>query len=306
MSTKNLKSIREGFGEGLVQAGIENENVVVLSADLRDSTKSDMFAEKFPERFIEVGVAEQNLASVASGMAAMGKIPFATSYAVFSPGRNWEQIRTTITYNDANVKIIGSHGGVVTGADGGSHQALEDIALARVLPRMTVFSPADYEEAKQMTLEAVKIKGPVYIRLARISVPELDKEELSKEGDIVIIATGHLVHQAITASQELRKEGINTKVINLSRIKPLDEKMILSLAKESKGIITVEDHQLAGGMGSAIAEFLSENYPTKIKFIAVRDQYGQSGTPEELLKYYKLDAKAIKNVVYELNTEIKN
>ncbi|MFH1402021.1 MAG: transketolase C-terminal domain-containing protein [Patescibacteria group bacterium] len=311
MSSENkLKSTRDGFGEGLLQAGTDNENVVALSADLTDSTRANLFAEKFPERFFQVGVAEQNLASVASGMATMGKIPFITSFAIFSPGRNWEQIRTNIAYNNTNVKIIGSHAGVVTGADGGSHQMLEDIALMRVLPRMTVFSPADFEEAKQMTLEAVKIKGPVYIRLARLPVLDLKRAELFSPagennsapiaGKIGIIATGHLVHQAIQASRELAEEEIMTTVLNLSVIKPLDEKIILEFAKNLKALVTVEDHQLAGGMGSAVAELLAQNYPLRIEFVAVKDKFGQSGMPEELMRYYELDAQAIKKAVRKL------
>jgi len=317
MTKKELKSTRDGFGEGLVEAGIENENVVALTADLTESTRANLFAEKFPKRFIQVGVAEQNLASVASGMSAMGKIPFITSFAIFSPGRNWEQIRTTIAYNNTNVKIASSHAGVVTGPDGGSHQMLEDIALMRVIPRMTVFSPADFKEAKQMTLEAMKIKGPVYLRLSRMATAGLNQEMLDvgvapphkshggatpTDGNfpVGIIATGHLVHQALQASQELEKEGIKTTVLNLSVLKPLDEKLVLEFVKESKAIVTVEDHQLAGGMGSAIAEFLSQNHPIKIKFIAVRDQFGQSGTSEQLLRHYELDTNAIKKAVYEL------
>ena len=304
---KELKSTRDGFGEGLLEAGIENENVVALSADLTESTKTNLFAEKFPERFIQVGVAEQNLASVASGMAAMGKIPFMTSFAIFSPGRNWEQIRTTIAYNNTNVKIVGSHAGVVTGPDGGSHQMLEDIALMRVIPRMTVFSPADFEEAKQMTLEATKIDGPVYLRLARMKTSELDKSKFFSPGgsdphesfQAGIIATGHLVEQALEASKELEEEGVTTKILNLSVIKPLNKNLILEFAKKSEVLITVEDHQLAGGMGSAVAELLIENYPKKIQFVAVRDQFGQSGTPQELLKHYELDAKAIKKAYYK-------
>jgi len=304
---KELKSTRDGFGEGLLEAGIENENVVALSADLTESTKTNLFAEKFPERFIQVGVAEQNLASVASGMAAMGKIPFMTSFAIFSPGRNWEQIRTTIAYNNTNVKIVGSHAGVVTGPDGGSHQMLEDIALMRVIPRMTIFSPADFEEAKQMTLEAAKIDGPVYLRLARIKTSELDKSKFFSSGgsdphesfQAGIIATGHLVEQALEASQELEEGGITTKILNLSVIKPLNKNLILEFAKKSEVLITVEDHQLAGGMGSAVAELLAENYPKKIQFVAVRDQFGQSGTPQELLRHYGLDAKAIKGAYYK-------
>ncbi|MCK4386530.1 MAG: transketolase family protein [Candidatus Pacebacteria bacterium] len=311
-SGKKLKSTRDGFGEGLLQAGMENENVVALSADLTESTRTNFFAEKFPERFFQVGVAEQNLASVAAGMAALGKIPFITSFAIFSPGRNWEQIRTTIAYNNSNVKIIGSHAGVVTGADGGSHQMLEDIALMRALPRITVFSPADFEEAKRQTLEAAKIKGPVYIRLSRIPIPNLNldivcpskslRHTIISKCQVGIIATGHLVQQAIQASQELEKEGVMTKILNLSVIKPLDEKTILDFAQNSKALVTAEDHQLAGGMGSAVAEFLAQNCPVRIEFVAVKDQFGQSGTPEELLRHYELDAEAIKKAVYKLKS----
>ncbi len=302
---KELRSTRDGFGEGLLEAGIENEKVVALSADLTESTRTNLFADKFPERFVQVGVAEQNLASVASGMAAMGKIPFMTSFAIFSPGRNWEQIRTTIAYNNSNVKIASSHAGVVTGPDGGSHQMLEDIALMRVIPRMTVFSPADFEEAKRMTLEAMKIDGPVYLRLSRLPVPDLNLEEddSSEEVDFGIIATGHLVSQAQQAFLELEKEDIKTAVLNLSVIKPLDEKKVLDFAKRSKVLITVEDHQLAGGMGSAVAEFLSQHHPIQIEFVAVKNQFGQSGTPKELLKHYQLDCAAIKNAVYKLNNK---
>jgi len=313
MVKQELKSTRDGFGEGLLEAGIQNENVTALSADLTESTCTNLFADKFPKRFIQVGVAEQNLASVASGMAAMGKIPFMTSFAIFSPGRNWGQIRTTIAYNGTNVKIVGSHAGVVTGPDGGSHQMLEDIALMRVIPRMTVFSPADFEEAKQMTLEATKINGPVYLRLSRLPVPDLALQALSEgrlsprrakssqdQIEAGIIATGHLVYQAQQASLELEKEGVKTEILNLSVIIPLDEKIIIDFAKRSKVLVTVEDHQLAGGMGSAVAEFLTQNYPIKIGFVAVKDQFGQSGKPEELLRHYDLDAKAIKETVYKI------
>ena len=308
MTKKILKSTRDGFGEALLELGDENENVVVLSADLTESTRADKFAEKYPERFVQCGVAEQNMASVASGMSAMEKIPFITSFAIFSPGRNWEQIRTTIAYNNSNVKIIGSHAGVVTGADGGSHQALEDIALMRAIPRITIFSPADFEEAKKLTKKAVQIEGPVYIRLSRMATEEIDFESISQEESmssgevgIAIMATGHLVAQAVKASQELEKEGISTRVVNIFQIKPLEEERILAIAKKTKGIVTVEDHQQAGGMGSAIAELLAQKLPTKIKFIAVKDQFGQSGKSEELMKHYGLDSNAIKKAVYDLS-----
>lgn len=301
------KSTREGFGEGLLKAGTDNENVVVLCADLTSSTKVDMFAERFPERFIQVGIAEQNMASVASGMASMGKIPFISSYAMFSPGRNWEQIRTTICYNNQPVKIIGSHAGLSVGPDGGSHQALEDIALTRVIPNMTVISPADAIEAKKVAIACAKTKEPTYIRLPRNNTPIITTEETPFEigkaqvvftpeiglARVGIIATGPMLYKAMLAAKELEKKNIKAKVLNLSTIKPLDENAVIALAKETKAIITCEDHQVAGGMGSVIAECLSENYPTKIEFIGVKDQFGQSGTPEELARYYEIDTANI-------------
>ncbi len=310
------KSTRLGFGEGLVKAGIENEKIVGLCADLSVSTRMNLFADKFPNRYIEVGVAEQNLASVASGMAAMGKIPFMSSFSIFSPGRNWEQIRTTICYNNQPVKIASTHAGLTVGADGGSHQALEDIAITRVLPNMVVISPCDAIEAEKATIEISKTKNPTYLRLARNKTPIITTNEtpfsigkaqilfrpesgLAKVG---IIATGPIVYNALMAAKILEKEkNIKVKVMNLATIKPLDEEAIVLLAKETKAIITIEDHQIRGGMGSAIAECLSENYPTTIKFLGVKDRFGQSGTAEELLKYYELDVphiiKAVENII---------
>ncbi len=299
--------IRQGFGEGLVIAGKKSVNVVALCADLTESTKMNLFAEKFPERFIEIGVAEQNLVTVASGMAAMGKIPFVSSYAMFSPGRNWEQIRTTITYNDQPVKIVGSHAGISVGPDGGTHQAIEDIALMRVLPNMVVISPCDAIEAKKATIEAASSKFPTYIRLAREKTPIMTTEEtpfmIGKAqmfyvpdgvAHVGIIATGALVYKAIQAAKEMeKKKGIRTKVINLATIKPLDRNAIISLAKETRAIVTVEEHQIAGGMGSAVAELLAKELPTPIEFVGVDDKYGQSGTPEELLKFYGMDKDSI-------------
>lgn len=301
------KSTRQGFGEGLLKAGAENEKIVALCADLTESTKTNLFAEKFPERFIEVGVAEQNLASVASGMASMGKIPFVTSYAMFNPGRNWEQIRTTICYNNQPVKIIGSHAGISVGPDGGSHQALEDIALTRVLPNMTVISPCDAIEAKKATIACAKTKDPTYIRLARDNTPIITTEETPFEigkasiifspdiglAKVGIIATGPTLYQALMAAKKLEQKGVKIKVLNLSTIKPLDKESVISLAKETKVIVTCEDHQVIGGMGSAVSECLSENYPTPIEFIGIKDQFGQSGTPEELAKHYKIDTSNI-------------
>jgi transketolase len=314
ISTLEKVSTRLGFGQGLVQAGIENENIVGLCADLTESTKMNLFAEKFPLRFIQVGVAEQNLATVASGMAAMGKIPFMASYGIFSPGRNWEQIRTTICYNNQPVKIIGSHGGLSVGPDGGSHQILEDIALTRVIPNMVVISPCDTIEAKKATLACAKTKEPTYIRLARNDTPIMTTDEtpfeigkaqivftpLSGLAQVGIIATGPILYKALTVARELENKGIKVKVMNLSTIKPLDKEAIINLAKETKGIVTVEDHQIQAGMGSAVAECLAQNYITPIEFVGVNDKFGQSGKPEELEKHYQIDNIDIINKVEKI------
>ena len=301
------KATRSGFGEGLLQAGIDDEKVVGLCADLLESVKMNLFADKFPNRYIEVGIAEQNIVSIASGMAAMGKVPFVASYAIFNPGRNWEQIRTTICYNNQNVKIIGSHAGLSVGPDGGSHQMLEDIALTRVLPNMVVISPCDAIEAKKATMELAKTKNPTYLRCARNDTPIITTEETPFEigkaqiiwgpesglASVGIIATGPILYNALIAAKELGEQGIKIKVMNLSTIKPLDTEAIIALAKETKRIVTIEDHEVTGGMGGACAECLSEFYPTKIEFIGVKDQFGQSGNPEELAKYYKIDTDSI-------------
>jgi len=285
-----MKSIRDGFGEGLVLAGELNKNVVALCADVTESIRMDLFKDRFPERFIEMGIAEQNMAGVASGLAATGKIPVMGTYAVFSPGRNWEQIRTTICYNEQKVILIGSHAGLNVGPDGASHQALEDIALMRVLPNMTVICPADALEARKAILSAVEYPNSVYIRLTREKSPVFTTEETSWEigksqalwipkseneqfSGITIFACGYLVYKALEAAKELEQEGISITVINNSAIKPLDKKTVLEWAKKSKAIITLEEHQVAGGMGSAIAEFLSENYPLPIKFMGIKDEF---------------------------------
>lgn len=303
--------IRKGFGEGLVVAGELDERVVGLCADLTESTQMHLFKEKFSHRFVQIGVAEQNLASVASGMAAMGKIPFITSYAMFSPGRNWEQIRTTIAYNDVPVKIAGSHAGVSVGPDGGTHQAIEDIALTRVIPRMVVISPCDAVEAKKATIEAAKIDTPVYLRLAREKTPIITTEnspfEIGKaqvlfqpiagKPDVAIVATGALLYNALKAAKELEKEKIGVVVINLSTIKPFDEKTIIKHATEAGAVVTVEEHQIAGGMGSAVSECLAIHNPVPIEFIGVRDQFGQSGTPQELIEHYGMGESHIVSAV---------
>ncbi|HNW71636.1 MAG TPA: transketolase C-terminal domain-containing protein [Candidatus Paceibacterota bacterium] len=307
-------STRKGFGSGLIKVGEINKNVVGLCADLTESTQMNLFAERFPERFIEVGVAEQNLVTVASGMSAMGKIPFCASYAMFSPGRNWEQIRTTIAYNDRKVVIVGSHAGVSVGADGGSHQALEDIALMRVIPNMDVISPCDFIEAKKATIALSKTKEPAYLRLSREKTPVITTEETPFEigkseiywipdvglADVGIIATGSLLYQAIISAKELEAEGIKTKVMNLSSIKPIDKDAIIALAKETKRIVTVEEHQVAGGMGSAVSEILSQHYPVPIEFIGVQDKFGQSGTSKELIEHYGMDKDSIKQIVRKI------
>lgn len=305
--------IRQGFGEGLLEAGKKNNSVVALCADLTDSVKMSAFKEAFPERFFEVGITEQNMSGVASGMAAMGKIPFMASYAMFSPGRNWEQIRTTICYNDVNVKIVGAHAGVSVGPDGGTHQAIEDIALMRILPRMTVVVPCDAIEAKKATIAIAETNGAAYIRLGRektaVVTDETTPFEIGKAymifdsgvkesaKKIGIIACGTLVYQAMLAAQKLDEEGYEVAVLNLHTIKPLDGESVLLFAKRFGKLVTAEEHQVAGGMGSAVAEFLAEHFPVPIKFIGVHDQFGQSGTQEELFKHYELTADDILSAI---------
>lgn len=301
--------IRKGYGEGLLAAGELDERIVALSADLTESTQTLPFKNKFPERFVQIGVAEQNLASVASGMAAMGKIPFITSYAMFSPGRNWEQIRTTICYNDRPVKIAGSHAGISVGPDGGTHQAVEDIAITRVIPKMVVISPCDSIEAKKATMAAAKTDTPVYIRLAREKTPVITTLETSFEigkalvfhetekPEAVIIATGALVHKALVVAHDLGKEGIAVNVVNVHTIKPLDEQTIIEQAKIAGAVVTVEEHQIHGGMGSAVAECLAQHAPVPVEFVGVRDEFGQSGKPEELIEHYGMGVNAIHEAV---------
>ena len=303
-------STRVGFGEGFVIAADRDKNVVGLCADLNESTQMSVFAKKYPERFVQVGVAEQNLVTVASGMAAMGKIPFAASYAVFSPGRNWEQVRTTIALNNQPVKIVGSHAGVSVGPDGATHQALEDLALMRILPNMIVLSPCDAIEAKKATIEAAKIDKPVYIRLARDKTSIITTEETPFEigkaqilfsppmqAQAGIIATGPLVHKAILAAQKFAEKGISVKVMNISSVRPLDFEAIINFAKEAGAIVSVEDHQIVAGFGSSIAEVLVQNYPVPMELIGVHDKFGQSGTPDELLEYYGMGVSNIERAV---------
>lgn len=298
--------IRDGFGKGLVAAGEKNKQVVALCADLSESTRMLAFKEKFPERFVEIGVAEQNLATVASGMAAMGKYPFFSSYAMFSPGRNWEQIRTTICYNDRPAVIVGSHAGVSVGPDGGTHQAIEDIALTRVLPRMTVISPCDALQAQKATQALSAAPRIAYLRLAREKTPVITTEDTPFEigkgqimfrpdgiAHVALIATGALVAQALRAAKDLEKKGIKAVVANIHTIKPIDTDLLIQLAKETNAIVSIEEHQIAGGLGSAIAEVLAQHYPVAMEFIGIRDQFGQSGTPTELIEKYGMGQDSI-------------
>jgi transketolase len=292
--------IRAGFGRGLLEAGHRDKAIVALCADLTGSTKMDEFAKSYPERFVEVGIAEQNLVTVAAGMALAGKIPFVSSYAAFSPGRNWEQIRTTICLNQTNVKIVGSHAGVSVGPDGATHQMLEDIALMRVLPHMTVVAPCDAVEAEKATWALAHHEGPAYIRLAREKSPvittdktpfSLSKAQVLRRGkDITIVACGIMVYQALMAAEQLEKDGIEAEVINAAVIKPLDTITIAASARKTGAVLTAEEHQVAGGLGSAVAEALGDHYPVPLHRVGMLDHFGESGTPDELLEHFGLTA----------------
>jgi len=307
-ATPAMGATRDGFGRALMELGDTNPDVVVLCADLAESTRVLEFKNHFPARYVELGVAEQNLATVASGMANYGKIPFITSYATFSPGRNNEQIRTTISLNNVPVKIGGMHAGVSVGPDGATHQALEDMTLMRVQPNMTVISPCDAEEARKATLAAAEHPGPVYLRFAREKTPvmttletpfTLGKANLmwtSTAPKATIIATGPLLFNALKAAQELEKE-IEVEVLNIHTIKPLDGEAILASVKKTGAVVTVEEHQVAGGLGSAVAELLAAQHPAPIEFIGVHDAFGQSGAPLELIEYYGMGVSHIVEAV---------
>lgn len=295
--------IRAGFGRGLVKAGERDERVVALCADLTESTKMDGFAKAFPERFIEVGIAEQNLVTVAAGMALTGRIPFVSSYAAFSPGRNWEQIRTTVCLNETNVKIVGSHAGVSVGPDGATHQMLEDIALMRVLPGMRVVVPCDAVEADKATRALALAQGGAYLRLAREKTPvitteatpfALGKAQIFREGaDVTIVACGTMVYHSLMAAELLAKEGIQAEVINAAVVKPLDWQTIVQSARKTGAVVTAEEAQAAGGLGGAVAEVLLEHHPVPLVRVGVQDRFGQSGQPEELMEHYELTAPHI-------------
>lgn len=302
--------IRAGFGRGLVTAGQQNDQVVAACADLTDSTKMNLFATEFPDRFIEIGIGEQNLVTVGAGLAAMGKIPFVSSYAAFSPGRNWEQIRTTVCLNDRPVKIIGSHAGVSVGPDGATHQMLEDLALMRALPNMVVIAPADSVEAEKATLAMAEDARPNYMRLAREATPvfttphtpfEIGKAYVFVPGtDVTIIATGTMTYQALKAAAVLQKDGISAEVVHVPTIKPLDKATILASVEKTGAVVTAEEAQITGGLGGAIAELLSEELPTPMIRVGVRDHFGESGEPQQLLEHFGLTATHIAMAVHQL------
>jgi len=303
------EATRDGFGKALLELGQTNKNVVVLSADLTESVRANWFKEKYPGRFISHGVAEQDMISAAAGMALSGKIPFACTFGAFASGRAWDQVRVSVAYMNLNVNIIGSHGGISVGEDGATHQALEEIALMRIIPNMTVVVPADSEEAKLATIQAANLPGPVYIRLGRVKVPVLKRTSEFKIGkadimvdgkDATIIACGHLVSSAIEAADILKTKGINVRVINLHTPCPIDKAAIISAAEETGAILTVEEHTVYGGMGSAVAEVIVQEKPSPMKLMGIDGRFGVSGKPEELYKHFALQSKDIVREMEEL------
>ena len=307
LNSPDLKqeAIRKGFGRALLQAGKDNDKIVALCADLTGSTQINIFAEAFPERYVQVGIAEQNLVTVASGMAAQGFIPFTSSYAAFSPGRNWEQIRTTIALNDVHAIVCGMHAGISVGPDGATHQMLEDIAIMRAMPNMIVISACDVEEARKATHAAAKAGKPVYMRFGREKTPavttvdtpfEIGRANVLIKHDapkVALFATGPLVHATMLAAVELEKEGILASVVNVHTIKPLDREIVVREARLAGGVVTIEEHQTTGGLGGAIAEVLAREAPVPMEFIGVHDLFGQSGTPDELYAHYEMDTSHI-------------
>lgn len=296
--------VRDGYGQALVELGEKNPNVVVLTGDLSESTRSHWFAEKFPQRFIEVGVAEQNMMGIAAGLALSGKIPFVSSYATFNPGRNWDQLRVSVCYSGANVKVAGAHAGISVGPDGATHQALEDIAITRVLPGLTVIVPADAKECKKATIAAAQeIKGPVYIRFGREKTPvfttsqtpfKVGRAEVLREGsDVAIIGSGFVLYNALLAARELAKLEIECMVINNHTISPIDRKTIVAAAKKCGAIVTVEEHQINGGAGSAVMEVLAEEYPVPVERVGMPNSFGESGQPLELVEKYGMGKDSV-------------
>ena len=298
-----MKATRQSYGEALVELGKENERIVVLDADLANATKTIEFAKEFPQRFFDIGIAEADMIGTAAGMSLCGKIPYASTFAVFAAGRTYDQIRSSVCYPNLNVKICATHAGVTVGEDGATHQMLEDLSLMRVLPNMKVFCPSDDVQTKWIIKEISKIQGPCYVRLCRLATPEIYDEnqkfeigkmiQLGEGTDATIFATGVVVSEALKAQKVLKEKGIDVRVVDVHTIKPLDEEMILKCAKETKRLISIEDHSILGGMGSSISEVLTEKYPTRLERMGVNDKFGKSGKAEELLKYFGIDSEAI-------------
>lgn len=294
---------RASYGEALAELGSKNENVVVLDADLSGATKTSVFAKKFPDRFFDVGIAEQDLMGTATGMATFGKIPYVSTFAVFAAGRAYDQVRNTIAHTNSNVKICATHAGITVGEDGATHQMLEDIGMMKAIPNMTVICPSDDTQTKWIIKEISKIDGPVYVRLSRLATPVIYEEDnqfeigkgvqIGNGTDATIIATGVTVAEALKAQEILKGKGIDVRVVDMHTIKPIDKELIIKCAKETKRIITIEDHSTIGGLGSSVCDVLSENYPTKVEKMGINDKFGESGKAEELMRFYGIDAQAI-------------
>lgn len=309
MNKDEKKATRQSFGEELANIGEKNEKIVVLDADLSSATKTNIFAKKFPNRFFDMGIAEQNMIGTAAGLATCNKIPFVSTFAMFAAGRAYDQIRNSICYPKLNVKICATHAGITVGEDGATHQMLEDISLMRTIPNMTVMCTSDDAQTKWAIREISKFEGPVYLRLCRLATPKIyenEKFEIGKgiqlgEGtDATIIATGVVVSEAIEAMEKLKSKGINIRIVDMNTIKPIDKEIIIKSAKETKNIITIEDHNIIGGLGSAVCEVLAENYPKKVYKMGIKDEFGKSGKAEELLKYFKLDKDSITEFIEKI------
>lgn len=306
---------RDAYGEVLAELGAENEKIVALDADLSGSTKTAVFAKKFPNRFFNMGIAEANMVGTAAGLAAVGKIPFLSTFAIFAAGRGWEQIRQSVAYPKANVKIVATHGGVTVGEDGGSHQSVEDVAIMRAIPNMTVIVPADGEETKGAIRAAAAYKGPVYVRLGRNKVPnvfpaghtfEIGKGVVVVPGtDLTFVTTGLMTAQAVIAAEKLKAEGISARVLHLGTVKPLDKELLIQAAEETGAIVTAEEHSVVGGLGGAVAECLAENHPTPMKMVGIHDRFGLSGKSDELLKYFGLNSETLIEEAREILTRKK-
>ncbi len=303
MNINRKIATRASYGEALAELGSENENVVVLDADLSGATKTSVFAKKFPDRFFDVGIAEQDLMGTATGMATFGKIPYVSTFAVFAAGRAYDQVRNTIAHTNSNVKICATHAGITVGEDGATHQMLEDIGMMKAIPNMTVICPSDDTQTKWIIKEISKIDGPVYVRLSRLATPVIYEEDnqfeigkgvqIGNGTDATIIAAGVTVAEALKAQEILKGKGIDVRVVDMHTIKPIDKELIIKCAKETKRIITIEDHSTIGGLGSSVCDVLSENYPTKVEKMGINDKFGESGKAEELMRFYGIDAQAI-------------